>query len=403
MKGASFKLSILIFVLVAFASFLCPFTAEARHKHVHHSNCHHRRGRPDPAPTPAPVPASNEGIPPYQIHGCGYPCSDSNDCDWPCTECGVNRTCAYEEPFFPSPSPVPSPSMETPTQEPPLSPAPAPDNGIGVGVPPYQIHGCGYPCSDSNDCDWPCTVCGVNGTCAFEEPFFPSSPVPSPSIETPTQEPPLSPAPAPDNGIGVGVPPYQIHGCGYPCSDSNDCDWPCTICGADQTCTFDEPFFTSPSLAPLPLTEAPIPQWVPGNGIAAPPYQIHGCGYPCNDSNDCDAPCTVCCANYTCCYDVADPEYMLPPMSPSEPPKLLPLPPSPPPSTEDVENDDMFAPQPAYDIGTPAELPPPGYEFPPYQIHGCGYGPCMDSNDCDWPCTSCCSNHTCCYEEPMFR
>ena len=70
--------------------------------------------------------------------------------------------------------------------------------------------------------------------------------------------------------------------------------------------------------------------------------------------------------------------------------------PAPSPSSGEDEGD-IDAPKPPYDIGVPADLPPPGQEYPPYQVHGCGF-PCFDDNDCDWPCTACGANNTCQYD-----
>ena len=121
-----------------------PFAAEARNK---------KHACPPISTPPLPPPAPAPAIAPYQIHGCGFKCSDSNDCDWPCTVCCANQTCCFEEPFILPPPPPPPPV---------LSPAPA----------PYQIHGCGYKCNDSNDCDWPCTYCcWQNQTCCNEPSF----------------------------------------------------------------------------------------------------------------------------------------------------------------------------------------------------------------------------------------
>ncbi|KAL2921541.1 Helicase SWR1 [Bienertia sinuspersici] len=360
MRGVSLKLCCLAFVLVAFTSFLSPYTAEARHKRKHHKNCH-RPVKPFPiSPTQAPTTP-------------------------------------------PSPSPTP-----TPTQAP------------NEGYPPYEFNGCGYPCSDSNDCDWPCTVCCGNQTCCYDEPFiYTSPPSPSPSpifVEQPTPE--LAPTLAPTyNDLEIPptpTPTYQTHDCGYPCSDSNDCDWPCTLCcWQNQTCCHEEPFFIlpSPSPSPLPLiVAAPTPT----DGEEVPPYQPYGCGYPCSDSNDCDWPCTLCCANQTCCYEDSTstifPQPSSPPLTFPQPSSPSPSPsPSPPPSNDDKEeetdddDDDELAPQPSYQADVSAPQPSSYYENPTYR--GCGYGPCMDSNDCDWPCTRCCANQTCCYEQvwpPMF-
>ena len=81
-------------------------------------------------------------------------------------------------------------------------------------------------------------------------------------------------------------------------------------------------------------------------------------------------------------------------------------PPTETPPTETPATGTPWAPPNPYDIGVPGPDPPPGYVIPPYQTHGCHY-PCMDSNDCDWPCTVCCWNNTCCYDwpedPPMFR
>jgi len=62
--------------------------------------------------------------------------------------------------------------------------------------------------------------------------------------------------------------------------------------------------YAPPPPPPPPLATPPPPPPAPPPPEATPPYQIHGCGYICSDSNDCDAPCTVCCANMTCCYEV---------------------------------------------------------------------------------------------------
>ncbi|XP_021859035.1 uncharacterized protein [Spinacia oleracea] len=415
MKGTSVKLSVLVVILLAFASFLSPFTAEARRKHVHHRNCHHRVRpspvSPPPAPTEAPASAPNEGIPPYQIHGCGYPCSDSNDCDWPCTVCCANQTCCYDEPFVvsdPYPLPGPSPSVEEPV------PAPAPAPTDGAEIPPYQIHGCGYPCSDSNDCDWPCTICSVNQTCSYDEPIVVSDPFPLPGPSPSVEEPVPAPASAPTDVVAE-IAPYNIHDCGYACRDSNDCDWPCTVCSVNQTCSYDESVVISdpfPLPGPSPSVEESVaaPASAPAPDVAEiAPSNIPNCGHGCRDSNDCDWPCTVCSVNNTCEEPAPAPEAVfVPPFPSSDPITIAPLspsqPPALPPSTGDeTDDDDVLAPPPTnYDIGVPADVPPQGYEFTPYQVHGCGYGPCNDSNDCDWPCTTCCANQTCCHEEDMF-
>ncbi|XP_021760563.1 uncharacterized protein LOC110725381 [Chenopodium quinoa] len=404
MEGTSVKLSILVVVLVVFASFFSPYTAEARRKHIKHRRNCHPPVRPSPeTPSPAPASEPTDGVPPYQIHGCGYQCSDSNDCDWPCTVCCANQTCCYDEPYIisdPFPTLAPSPSVGESVPAPALAPT------DGVEIPPYEIHGCGYKCSDSNDCDWPCTTCCANQTCCNDESFIPTLPSPAPApvilIPLPSVE---EPAAAPSDGFDV--PPNQIHGCGHTCSDSNDCDWPCTICCANQTCCNDESFIpTLPSPAPAPQTLTPLPiveapASAPSDSFEVPPYQIHACGYRCSDSNDCDWPCTTCCANQTCCNDESfymppftssDP-LPFPPFSPSQPPSL-------PPSTGDEADNDLLAPTTSYyDVEVPASLPPQEYEFLHHQVYGCGYGPCRDSIDCAWPCTTCCADHTCCQED----
>ncbi|CAO2821435.1 unnamed protein product [Amaranthus hypochondriacus] len=313
--GNAFVIKLSVFVILfAFATPHFPLRAEARHKHVHHKNYHHRRVKPSPVTLPP--------SPPPQI----------------------------------TPSPTPTPSVEDPPRESapvPSYPEPAPYIDIN-NLPPYQIHGCGYPCSDSNDCDAPCTICGANYTCAYDEPY------PWPPISSPLSE--NAPPPVPE------VPQYETHGCGFPCTGSKDCDWPCTICNANLTCTYFD--IGEPAVLPPP-------------GYEYPPYQIHGCGYPCNDSNDCDAPCTVCGANYTCAYDGCG--YQCTDSNDCGWP-----------CTFCNANQTCTFP----DIGEPTVLPPPGYEYPPYQVHGCGYQ-CTDSNDCDWPCTVCGANQTCSYEEPM--
>uniref|UniRef100_A0A803MQL9 Uncharacterized protein n=1 Tax=Chenopodium quinoa TaxID=63459 RepID=A0A803MQL9_CHEQI len=268
-QGVWVKASLLVFLLVAFTS------SEARQKHRHQINKGHHRvsysplppppsplaPTPTPAPdggtppssstppqsptnpdpplsdAPSPPPPEDEEImttpppfdpynlgtpsvflppgygPPYQTHGCHYPCADSNDCDWPSLSpftaevrhkhIDHRRNCHL--PVKPSPkTPPPAPALE-PTD----------------GIPPYQIHGCGYLCSDSNDCDWPCTVCCRNQTFCYDEPFIVSDPFPtlppSPILEEPIPTPALAPI------DGVDIPPYQIHSCGYLCTDSNDC------------------------------------------------------------------------------------------------------------------------------------------------------------------------------------
>ncbi|KNA04483.1 hypothetical protein SOVF_199290 [Spinacia oleracea] len=86
MVGSSLKLAFFV-VLLASASFLVPYGVEAR-------------GKKSCAPPPAPASPLAPAPPPYQIHGCGYPCSDSNDCDWPCTLCcWQNQTCCYDLPM----------------------------------------------------------------------------------------------------------------------------------------------------------------------------------------------------------------------------------------------------------------------------------------------------------------
>lgn len=83
---------------------------------------------------------------------------------------------------------------------------------------------------------------------------------------------------------------------------------------------------------------------------------------------------------------------------PTETPPIE-TPPTETPRTETPATGTPWAPPNPYDIGVPAALPPTGYVIPPYKPHGCHY-PCMDSNDCDGPCTVCCWNNTCCYDWP---
>ncbi|CAO2821437.1 unnamed protein product [Amaranthus hypochondriacus] len=124
MKGKYVVLFVV--VLFAFSSFQVAFT-EARHKHVHHKNCHYYHVRLSPVPLPSFAPSPNEEasapqlqpitptvsngeapetsppalvdpFPAYQVRDCGYGyCFDSNDCNPPCSTCCNNHTCCYDD------------------------------------------------------------------------------------------------------------------------------------------------------------------------------------------------------------------------------------------------------------------------------------------------------------------
>ncbi|KAJ8427927.1 hypothetical protein Cgig2_023303 [Carnegiea gigantea] len=128
-------------------------SVEARHKKRHGHGQHASPPAPEPSSPPAPT------MPPVR----------------------PPQSVAPSLPTLPPP----------PTEAPELSPdvlPPPPKDGIGVPVgylspspgyqaPPYQIHVCGYPCSDSNDCDWACALCcyrpSGNSTCCYDVPMFP--------------------------------------------------------------------------------------------------------------------------------------------------------------------------------------------------------------------------------------
>ncbi|XP_048497793.1 uncharacterized protein LOC125496361 [Beta vulgaris subsp. vulgaris] len=164
-QGASMKLSFLIVILMAFASFLSPSVAEARQNNNNHgygSNKAHRGSvkSSDPLPSPpltpttVPTPSQNDGVAP------SLPTSVPPQ--------------SLVDHITLSPTPLPIDDEDDVETPPPLY------NPYGGGAPvnsppwyetapPYVPHGCGYgPCVDSNDCDWPCTVCCWNQTCCYD-------------------------------------------------------------------------------------------------------------------------------------------------------------------------------------------------------------------------------------------
>ncbi|KNA04484.1 hypothetical protein SOVF_199300 [Spinacia oleracea] len=155
--GAFFKLSFLVLLLVTFASFLSPFIAEARQKHAHPGNNGHHRVKYSPlpsqplSPTTAPVPAPNGG---------GTPPSPSSS---PPLSVPISPSFPEDDEIVTPPPPFDPYNIGTPAVGPPP----------GYVFPPYQTHGCHYPCTDSNDCDWPCTVCCWNNTCCYDWPELP--------------------------------------------------------------------------------------------------------------------------------------------------------------------------------------------------------------------------------------
>ncbi|XP_021765832.1 leucine-rich repeat extensin-like protein 3 [Chenopodium quinoa] len=175
-QGAFVKLSFLVVILVAFTSFLSPFIAEARQKQGHHINKghHHVKYSPLPSPpslAPTPTPAPNGGTPP------SLSSAPPQSSTYP------------DQPLLDAPSPPPPEEEqddEIITPPPPYDPYnvgtpseyPTPYDPYNVGtpsvdVPAYKPHGCKYNCTDSNDCDWPCTVCCWNGTCCYDWPELP--------------------------------------------------------------------------------------------------------------------------------------------------------------------------------------------------------------------------------------